>query len=127
MDLGVGSFVFSQGIVSAIPILKKPQHLSDPLIPKMITACKKALPLFVLGFVRVLLVKGTEYPVRELDSLPLYVLNQHFGNKTGACHRVWCTLELLHYSRLTRPFLDSSPSAHQGAPDLTDRHRCLTW
>ncbi|KAG8743284.1 Glucosaminyl phosphatidylinositol (GlcN-PI) nositol acylation protein [Ceratobasidium sp. 414] len=63
MDLGVGSFVFSQGVVSAIPIIKNPEILRGALIPKFLTATRKVIPLFVLGFVRVLAVKGTEYPV----------------------------------------------------------------
>jgi glucosaminylphosphatidylinositol acyltransferase len=64
MDLGVGSFVFSQGVVSAIPLIKDPSHLTAPLKPKLITVIRKTLPIIVLGLVRVLLVKGTEYPVR---------------------------------------------------------------
>ncbi|KIK98871.1 hypothetical protein PAXRUDRAFT_133223 [Paxillus rubicundulus Ve08.2h10] len=62
MDLGVGSFVFSQGIVSAIPIVKNPSHLSAPIKPKLYQITKKVAPIIVLGMVRVLLVKGTEYP-----------------------------------------------------------------
>lgn len=62
MDLGVGSFVFSQGIVSAIPILKDPSYLTSPFIPKLLSVVRKSLPIIVLGLVRVLLVKGTDYP-----------------------------------------------------------------
>ncbi|KAF8523780.1 GWT1-domain-containing protein [Hysterangium stoloniferum] len=62
MDLGVGSFVFSQGIVSAIPLLKNPTHLSAPLVPKLTVAVWKILPLVFLGFIRVMLVKGSDYP-----------------------------------------------------------------
>ncbi|KAG9085223.1 Glucosaminyl phosphatidylinositol (GlcN-PI) nositol acylation protein, partial [Ceratobasidium sp. 370] len=62
MDLGVGSFVFSQGVVSAIPMIKNPGMLRGAVIPKVLTAARKVIPLFVLGFVRVLAVKGTEYP-----------------------------------------------------------------
>ncbi|KAF8843467.1 GWT1-domain-containing protein [Paxillus ammoniavirescens] len=62
MDLGVGSFVFSQGIVSAIPIIKDPSHLSAPIKPKLYQIAKKVAPIIALGLVRVLLVKGTEYP-----------------------------------------------------------------
>ena len=63
MDLGVGSFVFSQGIISAIPLLKDPAYLLVPTIPKIISVTKKVMPLFVLGIIRVISVKGTEYPV----------------------------------------------------------------
>lgn len=63
MDLGVGSFVFSQGLVSAIPLLKNPAYLSAPAIPKIRTAVQKSFPIILLGIVRVLLVKGTSYPV----------------------------------------------------------------
>jgi phosphatidylinositol glycan class W len=63
MDLGVGSFVFSQGVVSSIPLLKDPAHLTAPLPPKLISVTKKTLPIILLGLIRVLLVKGTEYPV----------------------------------------------------------------
>ncbi|PPR02804.1 hypothetical protein CVT26_009590 [Gymnopilus dilepis] len=62
MDLGVGSFVFSQGVVSAIPIVKDASYLQAPLLPKLIKVTRKCLPIIALGLVRVLLVKGTEYP-----------------------------------------------------------------
>ncbi|KAJ7102724.1 GWT1-domain-containing protein [Mycena epipterygia] len=67
MDLGVGSFVFSNGVVSAIPLLKDPRHLSAPLFPKVYTVMKKTLPIIALGVIRVLLVKGTEYPEHETE------------------------------------------------------------
>jgi glucosaminylphosphatidylinositol acyltransferase len=64
MDLGVGSFVFSQGVISSIPLLKDPAYLTAPLLQKLTSVTKKVLPLIFLGLIRVLLVKGTEYPVR---------------------------------------------------------------
>ncbi|KAG6842408.1 hypothetical protein C0991_007538 [Blastosporella zonata] len=67
MDLGVGSFVFSQGLVSAIPILKNPDYLSAPAVPKILKVMWKSLPIILLGVVRVLLVKGTEYPEHESE------------------------------------------------------------
>lgn len=63
MDIGVGSFVFSQGLVSAIPLLKDPSYLSAPAIPKLISVTRKSLPIILIGIVRILLVKGAEYPV----------------------------------------------------------------
>ena len=61
MDLGVGSFVFSAGIVSAKPFLKRPENRFKPLGGQLINACKHAFPLFVLGFARLIAVKGVDY------------------------------------------------------------------
>ena len=63
MDVGVGSFIFSQGIVSAIPLLKDPKHLTSPLVPIVMNALRKSLPIIFLGILRVVMVKGTDYPV----------------------------------------------------------------
>ena len=64
MDLGVGSFVFSQGIVSAIQLIKDPAFLlASPVVSKFIRVTRKSLPIIVLGLLRVILVKGTYYPV----------------------------------------------------------------
>jgi phosphatidylinositol glycan class W len=66
MDMGVGSFVFSQGIVSAIPVIqliKYPANLRPPLRSEILSVLEKALPVLVLGLLRVVLVKGTQYPV----------------------------------------------------------------
>ncbi|KIL66037.1 hypothetical protein M378DRAFT_161257 [Amanita muscaria Koide BX008] len=62
MDLGVGSFVFSQGVVSALPILKHPNYLTSPFFPKLLSTTRKTFPIIVLGLIRVLLVKATDYP-----------------------------------------------------------------
>ncbi|EIW79576.1 GWT1-domain-containing protein [Coniophora puteana RWD-64-598 SS2] len=62
MDLGVGSFVFSQGVVSAIRIVKDPTSLKGNPIPKLKAASRKVAPIIALGLVRVALVKSTEYP-----------------------------------------------------------------
>ena len=63
MDIGVGSFVFSQGVVSAIQIIKDPAYLTSPVLSKFISVTRKSLPIIVLGLIRVILVKGTDYPV----------------------------------------------------------------
>lgn len=65
MDLGVGSFVFSQGMVGAIPLLRDPAYLTAPTWPKLVKVTKKCIPIILLGVVRVIMVKGTEYPVRR--------------------------------------------------------------
>ncbi|KAG2146444.1 GWT1-domain-containing protein [Suillus bovinus] len=62
MDIGVGSFVFSQGVVSAIPIIKDISYLQAPILPKLKSVSRKMIPIIVLGILRVVLVKGTEYP-----------------------------------------------------------------
>ncbi|KAK0203575.1 GWT1-domain-containing protein [Desarmillaria ectypa] len=67
MDLGVGAFVFSQGVISAIPLIKSPTYLASPVLSKLVITIRKVFPVMVLGIVRVLLVKGTEYPEHETE------------------------------------------------------------
>ncbi|KAH8827140.1 GWT1-domain-containing protein, partial [Flagelloscypha sp. PMI_526] len=67
MDIGVGSFVFSQGLVSAIPIVKDPSYLASPLLSKVYRTAKKCLPLLVLGVARVIAVKASGYPEHETE------------------------------------------------------------
>lgn len=62
MDLGVGSFIFAQGVTSSLPLLKDPNHLTGSIIPKIMTSIRKTSPLIVLGLVRLILVKVTDYP-----------------------------------------------------------------
>lgn len=59
----MGSFVFSQGIVSAIPIIKSPDQLSSPLKPKVVRMLWRSLPIWLLGFLRLIVVKLSDYPV----------------------------------------------------------------
>lgn len=66
MDLGVGSFVFSQGVVSAIPLIKNPTYLRARVVSKLVSVTRKSLPLLVLGLLRTLSVKGVEYPVSDI-------------------------------------------------------------
>lgn len=62
MDLGVGSFVFSAGVVAARPVLKQRlQGQSQGLSTRLKTAARHALPLFVLGLIRLYSVKGLDY------------------------------------------------------------------
>ena len=78
MDIGVGSFVFSQGIVSAIPLVKNPAHLREPLLPKFTMVLRKCLPVLLLGLFRTVSVKGTEYPVSN-TSVISSILCCNFG------------------------------------------------
>lgn len=57
MDVGVGSFVFSLGVVSCRSFSRSTGGLSTCL-----SALRKALPILALGVVRLLMVKGAEYP-----------------------------------------------------------------
>lgn len=67
MDLGVGSFVFSAGVVAARPLIRaklspnKDGPLSDTFGSSMLGSIRHALPLFVLGMVRLWSVKGLDY------------------------------------------------------------------
>ena len=62
MDLGVGSFVFSAGVVGARPILKeRVTGNKTSLGPRLYTSLRHALPLLVLGVIRLISVKGLEY------------------------------------------------------------------
>lgn len=62
MDMGVGSFVFSAGIVAARPVLKErfTGH-KHSVGTRIFTSMKHSLPLFVLGFVRLYSVKGLDF------------------------------------------------------------------
>jgi len=73
MDMGVGAFVFSQGIASAtaiIQFIKYPAHLRPSITSEIKFVLVKTLPVLVLGLVRVVLVKGTQYPVSCLCLVP---------------------------------------------------------
>lgn len=62
MDVGVGSFVFSAGVVSARPILRESLEKHAPAISeKLLAPIKHALPLLALGFIRLYSVKGLNY------------------------------------------------------------------
>ncbi|MCJ1391854.1 Glucosaminyl phosphatidylinositol (GlcN-PI) nositol acylation protein [Xylographa bjoerkii] len=62
MDMGVGSFVFSAGVVAARPILKD-QLAGNSLgfAARLYASARHSLPLFVLGVVRLYSVKGLDY------------------------------------------------------------------
>lgn len=63
MDLGVGSFVFSSGLVSSRQVLKDhfAKKVASSLLVRMKGAMRNSLPLLVLGFVRLVMVKGSGY------------------------------------------------------------------
>ncbi|RWA11977.1 hypothetical protein EKO27_g3128 [Xylaria grammica] len=62
MDLGVGSFVFSAGIVAARPVLKeRAEGRTTPLFQRLLYSMRHSFPLLVLGVVRFISVKGLDY------------------------------------------------------------------
>ncbi|KAG0315462.1 Glucosaminyl phosphatidylinositol (GlcN-PI) nositol acylation protein [Dissophora globulifera] len=58
MDLGVGSFVFSSGVVSARGYLKKE---TLPFTTQMMMALRTSIPLLILGLGRYISTKGVDY------------------------------------------------------------------
>lgn len=66
MDIGVGSFVFSLGLVASRAQSRRDNVRSDSaeFVSSLVSSLRRSLPLLVLGLVRVVMVKGTEYPVR---------------------------------------------------------------
>lgn len=66
MDLGVGSFVFSGGVVSARAVLKGGAgqdkiKVNGRLLSRLTASIRHALPLVGLGFARLASVKGVDY------------------------------------------------------------------
>ncbi|KAI9648061.1 Glucosaminyl phosphatidylinositol (GlcN-PI) nositol acylation protein [Ciborinia camelliae] len=62
MDMGVGSFVFSGGLVGARPILKEQNAgRTSKLGARLYNSLRHALPLIVLGTIRLYSVKGLDY------------------------------------------------------------------
>lgn len=63
MDLGVGSFVFSGGAVSARSLLKgrNNQARRTPLLQRFMASTRHSIPLLVLGLIRLYSVKGLDY------------------------------------------------------------------
>lgn len=62
MDVGVGSFVFSAGLVAARPVLKEQlAGKGNNLSARLYTSLQHSLPLFILGFIRLYSVKGLDY------------------------------------------------------------------
>jgi phosphatidylinositol glycan class W len=62
MDIGVGAFVYSGGVVAARPVLKeRAEGRAMPLARRLLYSMRHSLPLLVLGFVRLMSVKGLDY------------------------------------------------------------------
>lgn len=61
MDMGVGSFVFTNGVVSVRSSLKTESGNLPPLWKRVNASLRHAAPLIVLGIVRLISVKGLDY------------------------------------------------------------------
>ena len=62
MDMGVGSFVFSAGLVAARPIIQAQiSGKRSALINQLKAASRVSLPLLILGLIRLYSVKGLDY------------------------------------------------------------------
>ena len=62
MDVGVGSFVFTGGVVSARPVLKDQlSGTTTPLGTRLYRSIRHSTPLLVLGLIRLWSVKGLDY------------------------------------------------------------------
>lgn len=63
MDLGVGSFVFSAGVVSARSVLKTRHQSTGPktMTQRLIASIRHSIPLLILGLIRLYSVKGLDY------------------------------------------------------------------
>ncbi|KAI4198555.1 MAG: hypothetical protein LQ350_005214 [Teloschistes chrysophthalmus] len=65
MDMGVGSFVFSAGLISARPVLKTGAA-------SLKSAFRHSLPLLVLGLIRLYSVKGLDYAEHVSEYVVFY-------------------------------------------------------
>ncbi|POS84606.1 hypothetical protein EPUL_004443 [Erysiphe pulchra] len=64
MDVGVGSFVFSTGIIAARPLLLDQKEIGrskTTLRGRLLKAGRNSLPLLILGLIRLWSVKGLNY------------------------------------------------------------------
>ncbi|GAA5954654.1 hypothetical protein JCM8115_004652 [Rhodotorula mucilaginosa] len=143
MDLGVGSFVFSLGLVSALPLLRQslslpppPPHLTadsfnppppvstrrnDPnaadVSPSLgsyrntiSTSVRKSLPVIALGMIRVIMVKGVEYPEHVTE----YGVHWNFFFTLALLPVLGAGIERYFYAQATR--VTPSPESEHHSP-----------
>ncbi|KAK4049760.1 Glucosaminyl phosphatidylinositol (GlcN-PI) nositol acylation protein [Microbotryomycetes sp. JL221] len=117
MDLGVGSFVFSLGLISALPLLKSTRRL--PFLIAAWKVIKKSFGVIVLGIVRVIMVKGVDYPEHlseygthwnfffTLGLLPVFgVMFERWSPKLDF-HAMALAVTLVHQTLLSKTSLQS--------------------
>ncbi|KAF2017887.1 GPI-anchored wall transfer protein 1 [Aaosphaeria arxii CBS 175.79] len=61
MDVGVGSFVFTSGVVSVRSFLKEDNNRRPSLSRRFMGSLRHSIPLLVLGVLRLISVKGLDY------------------------------------------------------------------
>ncbi|CAH0056553.1 unnamed protein product [Clonostachys solani] len=62
MDIGVGSFVFTAGMVAARPVLKdRASGRQTGLVSRVMSSFRHSIPLLILGVIRMISVKGLDY------------------------------------------------------------------
>ncbi|KAL6708810.1 Glucosaminyl phosphatidylinositol (GlcN-PI) nositol acylation protein [Coniothyrium glycines] len=61
MDMGVGSFVFTAGVVSVRSSLKEKTGKQPSLSQRLAASFRHSIPLLVLGAIRLISVKGLDY------------------------------------------------------------------
>lgn len=61
MDMGVGSFVFTSGVVSVRSLLKGDAKTRARLSKRLVASFRHSIPLLVLGVIRLISVKGLDY------------------------------------------------------------------
>ncbi|KAF2798418.1 GPI-anchored wall transfer protein 1 [Melanomma pulvis-pyrius CBS 109.77] len=67
MDMGVGSFVFTSGVVSVRSSLKIEAGKRPSLYKCLITSIRHSIPLLILGYIRLLTVRGLDYAVHVTE------------------------------------------------------------
>lgn len=94
MDLGVGSFVFALGFVAAGPFLRK--HRSATPYTSYFAAVRRSAGVLALGVIRLITVKGAEYPVKSFSSaLTSLTRHQEHVTEYGVHWNFFFTLGLL--------------------------------
>ncbi|KPI41140.1 GPI-anchored wall transfer protein 1 [Cyphellophora attinorum] len=61
MDIGVGSFVFAAGVVSARELYKSSDAAKPSLAMRLVQSLRHSVPLLLLGIIRLISVKGVDY------------------------------------------------------------------
>lgn len=102
MDLGVGSFVFSAGVVGARTLISEQQQRASgkkqSVSARMLRACRHSLPLLVLGLARLISVKNLDYAEHVTE----YGVHWNFFFTLGFMPPFVETIDLV-VSSLTKP------------------------